>query len=119
MSIRLSPRRGEIWLVDLAPTVGDEIKKVRPAVVVGSDALGVLRVKLVAPITSWNHTFSGKLWLVPLQPDGVNGLSGDSVVDVLQLRGVAFERFTKKLGKVSAAQLEEIAAAVAIAVEYQ
>jgi len=119
LSIRLSPRRGEIWLVDLAPTVGDEIKKVRPVVVVSSDALGALRVKLVAPITFWKPTFSGKLWLVPLRPDDVNGLSGDSVVDVLQLRGVAFERFAKKLGKVSAAQLEEIAAAVAIAVEYQ
>ena len=43
-----APRRGDIWLVNLDPTVGSEIQKTRPAVVVSSDAVGRLPVKLVA-----------------------------------------------------------------------
>ena len=44
---------------------------------------------------------------------------GRKIVVNLNLCGVAFERFTKKLGQVSAAELEEISAAVAIIIEYQ
>ena len=47
------PRRGEIWLVNFAPTVGAEIKKVRPAIVISSDSVGKLPIKLIAPITDW------------------------------------------------------------------
>jgi len=46
-----TPRRGEIWDINLDPTVGQEIQKRRPAVVISSDAIGKLRVKLVVPIT--------------------------------------------------------------------
>jgi len=37
-----SPKRGEIWLVNFDPTVGAEIKKIRPAVVISSDGVGKL-----------------------------------------------------------------------------
>jgi mRNA interferase MazF len=46
-------RRGEIWLIDLTPTVGVEIKKTRPAVIVNSDALGKLPLSIIVPITDW------------------------------------------------------------------
>ncbi len=46
-------RRAEIWLVNLEPTVGAELRKTRPVVVVSSNAVGVLPVKLVAPFTEW------------------------------------------------------------------
>ncbi|MDB9317343.1 type II toxin-antitoxin system PemK/MazF family toxin [Nodularia spumigena] len=42
------PKRGEIWLVNFDPTVGAEIKKVRPAVVISSDSVGKLPIKLIA-----------------------------------------------------------------------
>jgi mRNA interferase MazF len=45
--------KGEIWLVNLDPTIGDEIRKLRPAVVVNCDALGVLALRVVVPITGW------------------------------------------------------------------
>nr|WP_310487775.1 type II toxin-antitoxin system PemK/MazF family toxin [Chamaesiphon sp. VAR_69_metabat_338] len=41
------PRRGEIWLVNLDPTVGAEIQKTRPAIVISSDYIGKLPLKLV------------------------------------------------------------------------
>jgi mRNA interferase MazF len=45
------PKRGEIWLVNLDPTVGAEIQKTRPAIVISSDCIGKLFLKLVVPIT--------------------------------------------------------------------
>ncbi len=113
------PRRGEIWLVNLDPTVGAEIQKIRPTVVVSSDAVGRLPIKLVAPITEWKTAFTRNLWHVRLPPEGSNGLSKVSAVDVLQLRGLDTQRFVRRLGRLTADQMEEIAAAVAAIVEYQ
>ena len=47
----MNPRRREIWLADLNPTIGAEIQKTRPVIVVSSDEIGVLPIRLVAPIT--------------------------------------------------------------------
>lgn len=115
-----SPRRGEVWQVDFNPTKGAEIKKLRPAVVINSDAIGALPIKLVAPITTWNESFTGKLWLVSIEPTETNGLTQRSVVDTLQIRGIDIQsRFIKKLGVLTAPTMEEIAASIAIVVEYQ
>jgi len=40
------PKRGEVWLVNFDPTIGTEIKKKRPAVIISSDAVGILPIKL-------------------------------------------------------------------------
>lgn len=49
-------KRGEVWLVALDPTVGSEIQKTRPCLVVSPDELnGILRRTIVAPITSGSH----------------------------------------------------------------
>jgi len=115
----VSPRRGEIWRVNLDPTLGAEMKKMRPAVVISSDAVGVLPVKLVAPITKWKEWFIGLTWLVQINPDENNGLTEDSAVDALQVRGIAIERFVKKMGQINASQLEEVCTAIAIVIESQ
>jgi mRNA interferase MazF len=114
-----SPKRGEVWWVNFDPTVGEEIKKKRPAVVISSDSLGALKVKLVAPFTAWDNSFADKLWLVPINPDGKNGLTKLSAVDALQIRGVAVERFINKAGQITPFQLEEIISALAIVIEFQ
>jgi hypothetical protein len=43
--------RGDVWLVNFDPTLGTEIRKTQPAVIISSDAVGRLPIKLVAPIT--------------------------------------------------------------------
>lgn len=55
------PRRSEVWLVNLDPTVGTELKKIRPAVVISSNAVGRLPIKLVAPITDWKDNYARHL----------------------------------------------------------
>lgn len=114
------PRRGEVWQVDFNPTKGSEIKKVRPSVVVSSDAIGRLPIKLIAPITTWNESFAGKLWLVRIEPSETNGLTQPSVVDTLQIRCVDVQaRFITKIGVLPSSTMEEVAASIAIVVEYQ
>lgn len=114
-----SPRRGEVWLVDFNPTRGAEIQKQRPAVVISSDAIGRLPIKLVAPITGWKPAFASSYWHVYLLPDAVNGLTKESAVDVLQLRGMDVGRFIQPIGRLAPATMEDIAAAIAAVVEYQ
>jgi mRNA interferase MazF len=114
-----APRRGEVWLVDFNPTRGVEIQKQRPAVIVSSDAVGRLPIKLVAPITGWKPAFASSYWHVHLLPDGLNGLVKESAVDVLQLRGIDVQRFIQHLGRLTPATMEEIAAAIAAVIEYQ
>ena len=113
-----TPRRGEIWLVNFDPTIGTEIRKTRPAVVVSSDAVGRLPIKLVAPVTDWKDYFAPNIWHVRIDPDPSNGLIKVSAVDTLQLRGIDHRRFVRKLGQVSATRMEEIVLAIAAIVEY-
>ncbi|MDC0835632.1 type II toxin-antitoxin system PemK/MazF family toxin [Geitlerinema sp. CS-897] len=51
-------RRSEIWLYDPNPAVGDEIRKIRPAVIFSDDRVGVLRLKVIVPITDWKGCIS-------------------------------------------------------------
>jgi mRNA interferase MazF len=114
----LTISRGEIWLVTLDPTVGAEIRKTRPVVVVSSDAVGALPIKLVAPLTEWRDYFAGNVWHVKVTPDSLNGLAKTSAVDTLQLRGVDTQRLVQKLGRVSPAVMRSIVAAIAAVIEY-
>ncbi|QTA81461.1 Toxin-antitoxin system, toxin component, mRNA interferase PemK/MazF-like [Desulfonema limicola] len=89
--------RGDIWKVNLDPTVGSEIKKSRPVVVISSDAVGLLPIKLVAPLTEWKDYLANNIWHVKVLPDSSNGLTKTSAVDTLQLRGLDKQRFIEKL----------------------
>ncbi len=112
-----NPKRGEIWQVDFDPTRGREIQKQRPAIVISSDALGRLPLKLVVPITGWKQAFTSNLWHIHILPNKENGLSKESGVDVLQMRSVDTSRFMIRLGFVRDVQLEEILQALAAVVE--
>jgi mRNA interferase MazF len=112
------PRRGEIWLVNFNPTSGDEIRKTRPAIVLSSDAVGVLNLKIVVPLTAWRPEREKLLWLVTLIPDKENGLEKKSSADLLQVRSVSVNRFIRKLGNTRALQMEELLQALAIVLEW-
>ena len=117
--MNMNPKRGEIWRVNLDPTIGVEIKKTRPAIVVSSNIIGKLPLKLVVPITDWKTAFSNNLWHISLTPTQENGLTKLSAADALQLRSIDQRRFVHQLGNVSASDLQEIIKAIAIIIEYQ
>lgn len=63
-------KRGEVWLINLDPTIGAEIKKSRPAIIVNDDAIGILPLKVIVPVTEWKEHYAAAPWLVRLLPDG-------------------------------------------------
>jgi mRNA interferase MazF len=94
-------KRGDIWLVNLDPTMGSEIQKSRPCVVVSPAELNdTLRTVIVAPMTS-------KGFAAPFRvPVTHAGTKGQIVLD--QLRTVDKLRLVKKLGAVSAKTLTSV-----------
>jgi mRNA interferase MazF len=105
-------KRGEIWLVNLDPTMGSEIKKTRPAVIISSDLVGILPLKIIVPFTDWKDRYISAAWMVRIDPDGNNGLSKPSAADGLQVRSVSQQRLVKRLGTLSALQVAQIVQAV-------
>jgi mRNA interferase MazF len=66
-------RRGEVWLLNLDPTIGAEIRKTRPAVIVSDDSIGLLPLKVIVPL-DWKDHYSVAPWMVRLDPDFQNKL---------------------------------------------
>lgn len=112
------PKRGEVWLVNLDPTVGSEIRKTRPVIVLSSDSIGRLPLKLVVPVTDWKPVFAADFWHIQLKPSSQNGLSKVSAADALQTRSVDVRRFMRQFGAVSSGDLQEILLAIAALIEY-
>ncbi len=101
-------KQNEIWLINLDPTVGAEIKKTRPAVIVNDNALGKLPLRVIVPITDWKDGYTIAPWMVKILPDDESGLTKPSAADCFQIRSLSQERFIKKLGSVNLEIAEKI-----------
>lgn len=109
------PKRGEVHLTALDPTIGHEIQKTRPALVIQNDTTNRYgATTMVAPITSKIRLPLSPLHvLLPAGP--ATGLSVPSVAVFSQIRTVGRSRLIKRLGKVDGAVLNRVAEAVRIA----
>lgn len=107
-------QRSEVWLLNLEPTIGAEIRKTRPAVIVSQDGVGVLALKVIVPITDWKEDFAFRVWMVRLEPNAENGLTKLSAADTFQVRSVSQRRFVQQLGILSETEMEEITKALAV-----
>lgn len=105
-------KQGEIWDINLSPTVGAEIKKNRPAVIINDDSIGILPLRVIVPITEWKNTFHGAIWMVKVEPNSENNLRKTSALDTFQIRSVSIKRFIKRIGSVSTPSLKEIKKAI-------
>lgn len=91
------PKRGEFYLVQFDPTVGVEIKKTRPALVLQDDILNQYGdLTIVAPITSQIY-FDVYPFQVFIEANR-NGLDKDSLILLNQMRAIDKRRLVKKLG---------------------
>lgn len=96
MAVARGPLRGEVYLVGLDPTLGSEIKKTRPCLVVSPDELNQhLRTVIVAPMTTGGQAYP---WRVACRFQQQSGF-----VALDQLRTVDGTRLVKKLGRLSSA----------------
>ncbi len=96
-------KKNEIWLVNLDPTIGSEIKKSRPCVIVSPDAMNkYLATVIVAPLTSARKNYPSRV------DSTFRGTQGQIALD--QLRAVDKIRLTKKLGLLDKQSIGDIRA---------
>lgn len=110
-------KRGEVWLVNLDPTVGAEIRKTRPAVIVSSDLVGILPLRVIVPITDWKERYSVAPWMVRIEPAPATGLAKPSAADCFQLRSISTNRLARKIGQIAAEGMERIVEGIRLAIE--
>lgn len=106
-------KQGKVWLVNLDPTIGSEIRKTRPAIIVNDDQLGRLPLRIVVPLTDWKDRYALAAWMVKVLPDNENHLAKESAADAFQLRSVAQERLVKRLGQVAPIIMQQLREALA------
>lgn len=104
----ITPKRGDIFIVNFDPTIGSEIKKTRPALVLQNN-IGNKHssVTIVAAITS--HDPNEKLYPTEVFIEAKEGgLDNDSAILLGQIRTVDKQRLINKLGSVSTAKMLEV-----------
>ena len=85
-------KRGEVWLINLDPTVGSEIKKTRPCIIISpSEMHDYLRTVIVAPMSTGSKPTS---YRTPITFQGKRGL-----VLLDQIRALDKTRLVRRLGK--------------------
>lgn len=108
------PKRGEIYLTALDPTLGQEIQKTRPALIIQNDVSNrVSQITIVAPITS-TVRFPLNPVHVLLAADQGTGLSVTSVALLNQIRAVDRIRLIKRLGRVDEETLSQVDEAIKV-----
>jgi len=106
-------KRNEIWLINLEPTIGAEIRKTRPAIIVNDDDLGILPLKVIVPVTDWKDKYETAVWMIKIEPDNENNLQKTSSADCFQVRSLSEERLIKKIGRIDETTMKKIARALA------
>jgi mRNA interferase MazF len=119
MAERPHPKRGEVWWVKPGKTAGAELQKKRPYVVISADAMGNVPVKIVVPLESWQDRFADWDWVVRIEPTRANRLKRVEAADVMQVKSFDTGKFMERQGRLSAAEMDDITAALAIVVEYE
>ena len=99
-------QRFDVWLVTLDPTVGSEIRKTRPALVVSPDEMNAhISTVIIAPMTTKGRNYPTRV------PCTFQGKTGEVVLD--QLRTVDKPRLVKRLGRLDAAASDAVLAVLA------
>jgi mRNA interferase MazF len=108
------PKRGEVYLVSFDPTIGHEIRKPRPAVVIQNDVSNQYSpITIVAAISSKFGTPAHPRE-VPLQSSAKTGLSQPCAVILNQIRSIDRTRLVKRLGTLDSATMRNVDDALAI-----
>ena len=110
MSTVVKPRQGEIWVVQFDPAIGDEIGRVRPAIVLSNQQVGLLELRFVCPLTDWKERYDHFLWVAKLDANSTNGLLKRSGADTFQCKSLSLERFHHRVGKLKSEELSDVIA---------
>lgn len=106
-------RRGDVWLVNLDPTIGHEIRKSRPAIVIQNDIGNKYSpITIIAPLTSQSleKVYPFEVLLAKKN----SGLEKDSKVLLNQIRAIDKRRLLRRFGKIDSEILNKVDEAIKI-----
>jgi len=107
------PRRGDVYLVGFDPTLGAEIKKTRPALVIQNDIGNRYSpITIVAAITSQFDDEQYPTEVIIQPPEG--GLWAPSVVQLNQIRSIDKQRLIRRLGRLNSRTIAAVDRAIAV-----
>jgi mRNA interferase MazF len=100
--VRRTPRRGDVYWVALDPTIGTEIRKTRPAIIVSNDSCNAFGARVLAlPITSnVSSLFPGEAMIT------VGGKAARALGD--QLRSLDKKHLRKRIGRLSTSEMRDV-----------
>ena len=105
--LTVSPRRDDVFLVTFDPTLGAEIRKARPALIIQNDVANRYSpITIVAAITSQVDDSLYPTEVLVRHPEG--GLTADSVILLNQIRSVDKQRLSKRLGRVTPETMRKV-----------
>jgi len=107
-------KTGELCWVNLDPTIGDEIRKKRPVVVLNPGHEKNLKLSIVVPITGWKKHWEENPFFVVIAPDDQNRLKKKSAIDCFQIRSISHNRFMGCIGKIADNQMREVKRAISL-----
>jgi mRNA interferase MazF len=88
----------EVYLIDLDPTIGHEIKKTRPSVIISPDEMNEnIGTVIIAPMTTKSHNYPSRV--------KVNFMKKNGWIVLDQIRCIDKSRLVKKLGKIKEAEI--------------
>ena len=87
--------------------------KTRPALIINTDVLGKLPLKIIVPITDWKDHYVNYPWMVKIDPSSQNGLVKISAADCFQIRSVSTERLATLIGSVEPVVIAQAQEAIA------
>jgi mRNA interferase MazF len=107
------PRRGDIYLVNFDPTVGAEIQKMRPALIIQNDIGN--RTSDITIVAAMSSQIKGKRYpFEVIVPANESGLSVDSRILLNQIRSIDKRRLVRRLGKLSPERMRDVEGALLI-----
>jgi mRNA interferase MazF len=111
--LTIQPIRGEIYLVNFDPTIGSEISKTRPALIIQNNIANESSpITIIAAVTS---KFDDRLYPTEVliePPEG--GLKTTSVILLNQIRSIDRQRLIRRIGAIGSAKLNEVDRAIQI-----
>jgi mRNA interferase MazF len=108
--------RGEVWTMSLEKTPRASGGKTRPVVIVSSDSLGTLPLRVVVPLVDWKKDYASVPWMVRVPPVLNSGLEAVHAADTLQVRSISTTRLKKHLGDLPPGIIVEIVSAAGLVI---